>query len=621
MALSSKQFRQIESAYFGIVKGKENLAEAHRNGDADLIEQYKDYVSSTRGQLADLLPPDLTDDDKQALEMVFEQLSQMTDSGEKDSEYYKQVEGYVDAILPGFADYHNQKSVNAQMRESRIAEVQAREAAYEQRRAASKISVDPKDVAEFGKFQAEHIAKWVVEQAKSGRPSNEIDEKVEEYRLKLRVRANVSQDDIAEFGQAEADFIAKTIAENRDSQKIQDAVEKYRQTLRNKGSVDRTDYTRVDIAIMTLSPDSISSTIRRDGNTDYYPSTDDCVQFIRDAISQWYGREDKIQNLICITAAELMLVKQCGAKPEDIQRLYDGLYKIYKSPKGYLVNGAKEIFDSIFYDAAFSLNPEKDVVRDRILKKDFDYKCLTEGDTSTLDYSRLSFAFEQWHKRGKVDDALYACLENEGAIEPGSDKERLKRELERFGGVGAFGGQKPIDPAKIEQFLQGAQSLHGQFAQERINCEYEKAYICKKQSSDYLLMETEWNAYCEKNGYTGSIAEASSLCEEAEGVLQTDEYDLREQIREREVKDVPGLCEAVTYARTEQRERTNAVSNEARRLREERDAHNARVRDLLRKEGATPWVSQEVEKRNLDNSSYDDLKRQAAENIARRGKH
>jgi hypothetical protein len=102
MALSSKQFRQIESAYFGIVKGKENLAEAHRNGDADLIEQYKEYVSSTRGQLAELLPPDLADDDKQALETVFEQLSQMTDNGEKDSAYYKQVEGYVDAILPGF---------------------------------------------------------------------------------------------------------------------------------------------------------------------------------------------------------------------------------------------------------------------------------------------------------------------------------------------------------------------------------------------------------------------------------------------------------------------------------------------------------------------------------------
>jgi hypothetical protein len=127
MSLTPKQLRQVEELYFGLVKGKENLADAHRNNDDNLIEQWKEYVESVKSHLAELLPPELDKDDKHALMMAFEQLVQLADDGEETSPYYRQVEGYVEAILPGFLERETNREDGAAADSRQIAVAEPRE--------------------------------------------------------------------------------------------------------------------------------------------------------------------------------------------------------------------------------------------------------------------------------------------------------------------------------------------------------------------------------------------------------------------------------------------------------------------------------------------------------------
>ena len=297
-------FKAIEACCFAVSNAYNNAADALKANDGEAYVKFYKQEEQAREELEKCfqinLPSDLSDTDKDYLRMLFNGLH----FGMVIEQDPSKCEGVIDAIreiLPGYTysgyDYHMEKYTPP----SKPAP------------AKPAITVDPKDVAEFGQAEAEYIAKVLakgsIQWTKSDGTSESIDIDI-------------------------------------------DNINKYRQALRDKGNFTIEagnfraygDYSFEDIMLMKKSPWNTTKTIigRKGSDRGYL----DMQEFIRDAAKQRFLKTQADQHFTYarkqMDAAssrpfEVLerLQKECEPKAcatlDDLLELYNILYNIYKS--------------------------------------------------------------------------------------------------------------------------------------------------------------------------------------------------------------------------------------------------------------------------------------------------
>ena len=296
-------------------------------------------------------------------------------------------------------------------------------------------------------------------------------EREENINAEIRKIRALSSDDEGQFGEEEADYIARYKSENANSH---DVVYVYRYILKTGITAGLRNYEAVNDMIWA-SPKVYST-----------PGRDFDSIFLDSAVSEYRITNDLYNARQKAKALAKMVKLRADATTEGIESLCRTIHEI--------VTGKPSKFDKAELKGATAEERAEALARKIRAAFDVVFFDATESDST---YSTYAAQYEESNPMDKViprtkDDVLRFCKD--------------------FGMLGAFGGIKPIDREKAEQYISKAKDEIGSTYAEWMERDCKYVFTHTKRSPHFHQLERELKEYNFKNPGKESYISAVGAC-------------------------------------------------------------------------------------------------------------